>query len=210
MRLFLLITGVLLLAVSYGTYFYIPKTPSGDVVDRLRVENKALEAELLRFKNGIRDFSCSSFDSVAASVFSTYPWSVRNEITLNAGDDAGIREGRGVLEGCAVFVGTISQVFPKSSTAITIYDSRLEIPVFVGENRVSGLLRGGPQPIIDLLEKEVSFDDVVVIADKRFPYGLVAGKIGTIRSGSGGSVLKKADLVPSFSASELRDVRVIR
>lgn len=211
MRRYLLIGLIIFLAgATYLTNFFIKKERSFDENLRLKQENEALRAQIQQLKvNGQKSIVNGNF--IAARVFSTYPFNIKNQITINAGEKQGVKKMMTAVLGENILVGQVIEVFENSSVIRTIFDPNWQLPVRIGEKEVDGLFRGGSEPKVFLIDKEkpIQVNDIVYSASQEFPYGLKIGEIAEIKESAAG-VFKEAVLKMPFNVNELREINIIK
>jgi len=90
-RYFIILIVVLLTGTIYFTAFFIKKERSFDENLRLKQENEELRAQIQ--KSSILNPQSSILNSyLTARVFSTHPFNIKNQITVNAGKKQGIKK----------------------------------------------------------------------------------------------------------------------
>ena len=156
MKRFIILGLVVVLAsLTYFTNFFLKKERSLNEVLRLREENQELRAQIERslvLNLQSRD-SSNPARHLKARVFSNYPFNIKNQITVGAGEDRGITKLAAVTLGENILVGQVKDVFENSSVVETIFNPGFELPVRIGEQEVDGLLQGGSEPRVVLDEK---------------------------------------------------------
>lgn len=174
-------------------------------LDNLRNHNLELEAQLLNLKI---DNQKKQHGKVTAKVYSLYPFANRSELTINKGEDAGLKEGMAVVLENSILVGKIKVVYKNSSVVQTIFDKNFKIPVRIGEQETDAFYNGGFTAKLSLIDAKSSADenDFIIAADKELPYGLVLGKLKDV---SDNGPLKEAKLQPLYELKNLRNVVVI-
>ncbi|OGY97334.1 MAG: hypothetical protein A2128_00540 [Candidatus Liptonbacteria bacterium GWC1_60_9] len=181
----------------------------GAELEALRSENLSLRATLEARQELEALLPDLSKQGTSVGVFSSYPFNLRNVLTLSRGADAGIRSG-----GAAVFrgalVGRIAEVGPRTSIATTVYDPRFELPVRIGSSGVDALLTGGTSPKITLIAKDapVAAGDVATSADPSLPLGLAVGEVLEVVS-EPSAPFKEAALRFPYRIQALRFVSVL-
>ncbi len=211
MRRYVLIILIILLAgATYLTIFFISKQSSFDENLRLKRENENLRAEIQMLQSLMPRVQGINSSYLTAQVFSTYPFNVKSQITINAGENQGIKKMMAVTLGENLLLGLVSDVFANYSVVETIFDPNFQLPVRVGETQIDGLFQGGNEPKMTLIEKSklVKAGDVVYSASQEFPYGLKIGEINEIKESAAG-VFKEAVLKMPFNVNELREVNII-
>lgn len=213
-RYILLVFIVILLGAVYLTGFFIKKERSFTENLRLKQENQDLRAQIQRLTDSESpNENCGTAPSnekyLRAKVFSTHPFNIKNEITANAGEKQGVKLGAVATIGDNILVGQVIKVFDRASAIQTIFDPNLELPVRIGKGEINGMLQGGAEPKVILIEKPVGVGDVVYSASAEFPYGLKIGEIMQIKESAAG-IFKEASIKIPFTVSELRQVNIIR
>lgn len=202
-RYILLVFIVVLLGAVYLTGFFIKKERSFTENLRLKQENQDLRAQIQR----LTDSELPNEKYLRAKVFSTYPFNIKNEITVNAGEKQGVKLGAVATIGDNILVGQVIKVFDNASIIQTIFDPNLELPVRIGKEEINGMLQAGAEPKVILIEKPVEVGDVVYSAVAEFPYGLKIGEITQIKESAAG-VFKEASIKIPFTVSELREIKI--
>ncbi|MBI3638525.1 rod shape-determining protein MreC [Candidatus Wolfebacteria bacterium] len=205
---------VILVFLTYFTDFFISKKRSFDENLALKQENQELRAQIQ--KNSILNSGSGFLNSGAnknlkARVFSVYPFNIKNQLTIDVGESRGVKKSMAVTLGENILVGQTKEVFADSSVVQTIFDPKMQLSVRIGEGQVDGLLQGGNEPKIILVEKTkpISVGDFVFSANADIPYGLKVGEIYKINENSAG-VFKEIILNIPFSINELREVNVVK
>lgn len=157
----------------------------------LEIENQILRGQLTRFesvKDSLPDLGASV---ISAFAYSRFPFNFKNEITVAAGSDDGVRAGAGVLlarpgdhsqstvASNAILLGIVSSASAHSSVVMTIFDSRWKSEVRVGGSGTQALLAGGLEPKLSFIPKTASVapGDQIYSTDARFGYGLIVGEV---------------------------------
>ncbi len=193
---------IFLLFLTYLTSSFIKKEKDFNENIRLKQENQDLIAQIQK----IRLFKS---DNKTAKVFSTYPFNTKNQIVISAGKKNGAAEFSQVLMGENILVGRIIKVFDNYSVIQTIFDHDFRSPVRIGKEEIDGLLEGGNEPKITLIDKEknIEIGSVVYSAGKDFDYGLKIGEIKEIKKSSLGSFNEASIKIP-YNVNELREVMI--
>jgi len=177
---------------------------------RIRSENVALKAKLEEL-TGIDD-RLPSFDAnyKAAIVYSTYPFNIKHSLSINAGENSGIREGMAVVSAERIFLGQITKVFRNTSLVQTIFDQSLEMPVRMGKNAEDGVFLGGSVPTVGLIAKDapIQIGESIYTSGISLPLGIPIGRISAIES-VGYESFKKAEVELLYSLNDLREVLII-
>jgi len=208
-RYFLIAIIIAIVAATYLADFFIKKERSFDEVLRLKQENENLRAQiqLLKF-NGQNSIFNTNF--ITAKVFSTYPFNIKNKITINAGEKQGIKKSMVATVGENILLGQVTDVFENFSVIQTIFDPAWQLPVRIGKEEINGLFKAGNEPKVILIEKEkqIQTDDIVYSASQEFPYGLKIGEVAEIKETAAG-VFKEAVLKMPFNVGELREIKIL-
>ncbi len=211
MRRYLIITLVIfLIGVTYLTNFFIKKERSFDENLRLKQENENLRAQIQKFQIPISNYQLQQKNYLIAKVFSTYPFNIKNQVTINIGEKQGVKKMMTVTVGDNLLLGQVTEVFENYSVIQTIFDPNWQLSVRIGKEEINGLFQGGNEPKVVLIEKEkaIQIGDIVYSASQEFPYGLKIGEISEIKETVAG-VFKEAVLKIPFNINELREVNVI-
>lgn len=195
----------IILALLFIGGIFISKERRADELTLLREENAVLKSQLRNIE------SVSPAPSLAnAKVLSTYPLNVKNRITLNLGGYDGVKKGAVVTLQGRVLVGSVVDVFARTSTAKTVYDHKWQTPVRIGEEKIDGLLVGGAEPRVTLIQitKPVAPGDRIYSASKDIPYGIEIGVVRNTREDAGGA-FKTASIDLGFNINDLRTVSII-
>lgn len=208
-RYFLIAIIIAIVATTYLANFFIKKERSFDENLHLKQENENLKAQIQLLKvNGQKSEVNNNF--ITAKVFSTYPFNVKNTITINAGEKQGIKKSMVATVGENILLGQVTDVFENFSVIQTIFDPDWQLPVRIGKEEINGLFKGGNEPKVILIEKEkeIQINDIVYSASQEFPYGLKVGEVVEIKETVAG-VFKEAVLKMPFNVGELREVKII-
>lgn len=211
MRRYLIITLVIfLIGVTYLTNFFIKKERSFDENLRLKQENENLRAQIQKFQIPISNYQLQQKNYLIAKVFSTYPFNIKNQVTINIGEKQGVKKMMTVTVGDNLLLGQVVEVFENYSVIQTIFDPNWQLSVRIGKEEINGLFQGGNEQKVVLIEKEkaIQIGDIVYSASHEFPYGLKIGEISEIKETVAG-VFKEAVLKIPFNINELREVNVI-
>lgn len=201
---------IILAATVYFGGFFIKKEKAFDENLRLKQENEELRAQI--YKLQATDYGLRTADKkyLPVKVFSGYPFNIKNQITVNAGEKQGIKASAPAVLKENVLVGKVAEIFENHSVVKTIFDPEWELSVRIGEKETNGLFQGGAEPKVVLIDKEkpLQVGDVVYSASDDFPYGLKIGEVKEIRENSSG-VFKEAILEMPFNPAELREINLI-
>ena len=199
--------AVLIIVVVYFTGFFIKKERDFRENLLLKRENENLRGELQLAAAGIKE--AQKNDYLTAKVFSTYPFNFKNKITVNVGEKNGVKKSAVVAFGENIFIGQITDVGRDFSVARTVFDPNWQLPVRIGEEEINGLLQGGNEPRIVLVDNDefLKAGLVVYSAGEGISYGLKIGEIKEIGKDATG-VFKEAFLKIPFNVGDLREVNV--
>jgi len=202
---------ILLIGATYLTNFFISKQRSFDENSRLKIENENLKAQIEKSQILNLKSQISGNSYLTAKVFSTYPFNIKNQITVNAGENQEVKKMMTAAVGENILLGQVINVFQNYSVIRTIFDPNFQLPVRIGSQQVDALFQGGNEPRVSLIEKSkaIKTGDIVYSASQEFPYGLKLGEILEIRETSAG-VFKEATLKIPFNINELREANILR
>ncbi len=207
---------VILGAIFFGSTFprapfllvesWIYPTPLIEELAKTNLENQSLRAEISRLTLGLKP---SSEQLLKARIYSGHPFNDKSLIVLAKGASDGIGVGDIVLAARNIFLGQVVSVGDSWSEVRTVFDISKNIPVRIGINGVVALLIGGSAPIISMIDKSraVANHDLVYLASRDLPYGLVVGEIGNIKEPSIGA-FKQADVLLPYSLLSIEEVLV--
>ncbi|MFV2063227.1 MAG: rod shape-determining protein MreC [Chloroflexota bacterium] len=182
-------------------------------LEYLRDENKRL-ARQLKTKNQI------DHETVVGHVTQRLSTQFERLITLDVGEEAGVRSNAPVLSDGGALVGTVSEVGDGWSTVQLISDTRsLVVGLVVNRTRATGLATGrlaSPLAMGDTkVTDKVRVGDRVVTAGieiKRFkslyPKGLPVGRVLDVQL-EPGAMVQTALIEPSADLERIEDVLVI-
>ncbi|MBI5079431.1 rod shape-determining protein MreC [Candidatus Wolfebacteria bacterium] len=206
-RRLLLVLTVLAVIIVYFTGFFIKKDRDFRENLLLKRENENLRGELQLAAAGVKETGQKNY--LPAKVFSTYPFNFKNKITVNVGEKNGVKKSAVVVFGENILVGQIADVSRDFSVARTIFDPGWQLPVRIGKEEINGLLQGGNEPKIVLIENDKLLETGLVVysAGEGIPYGLKVGEIKEISKDAMG-VFKEAFLKMPFNVGDLREVNI--
>lgn len=209
-RYILAVLIVILIIVVFFTGFFIKKELFFDENIQLKKENENLKAELQGLK--IENFEAKILQDgfLTVKVFSTYPFNVKSQITVDAGKAQGVKSLMPALFGKNILLGQVVEVTENNSIIQTIFDPNWQLPVRIGEGGINGLLQGGNEPRITFIEKDkpISTGDFVYSAGRGFPLELKVGEISEIKESAPG-IFKEAVLVVPFNIGSLREIEIL-
>ncbi len=176
----------------------------------LRRENERLRAQVAELRNQPKAAEVAGRPSIEARVYSTYPWNNEDLLTVRAGSRDGIRVGMAVVTADHFLLGQVIEVMEYTSRVRTIFDSRFEFAVKIGEQGSDALLTGGRVPRLTLIEKKaaVASGEAVASAGVGFPLGTAAGAVRAVRR-SPTANFQEADLAVPYAAGDLDTVYVL-
>ncbi len=209
-RYFIILIVILLTGTIYFTAFFIKKERSFNENLRLKQENQELRAQAQKPQTINNQQSTTNDNNyLTAKVFSTHPFNIKNQITVNVGEKQRIKKLAPAVLKENILIGQVNEVFKNYSVVKTIFDSNFQLPVRIGKDEINALFQGGAEPKVVLIDKEkpVQAGDVVYSASAEFPYGLKIGEISEIKETSAG-VFKEAILKMPFNVNELREVNI--
>ncbi|MFA5098977.1 MAG: rod shape-determining protein MreC [Candidatus Paceibacterota bacterium] len=209
-RYILAVSGVILIIIIFFTGFFIKKERFFDENLQLKKENENLKAEVQKHQALSIKYQEPIDGYLTVKVFSTYPFNIKNQIAVNAGEAQGIKKSMPALFGKNILLGQVIEVSKNSSVIQTIFDPNWQLPVRIGEKQTNGLLQGGNEPKITFIEKDkpITVGDAVYSAKQGFPLGLKVGEISDIKESAPG-VFKEAVLTTPFNVSDLREVEIL-
>jgi rod shape-determining protein MreC len=209
-RYILLVLIVVIAGTAYFTDFFLKKERGASENILLKQQNEGLLAQIQTARIFGKDSEADDFSFVEAKVFSTYPFNIKNTITVSGGENKGIKKNMPALLGKNILIGRVSEVFEEYSVIQTVFDPSWQMSARIGELETDGLLEGGNEPKITLIEKNKPCEagDIVYSASKEFPYGLKIGEVLKVEDDSAG-VFKDAVLKIPFNVGELRTVNIL-
>ncbi len=147
-----------------------PAAQSGNS-GNLALENEKLKAELVRLENIKSQFPDRAPGFIGAMIYSRYPMNFKNELLINAGANDGVSANKAVVV-AGVLIGKVSEVFDSAALVQTVFDSRFQTAVRVGQGGAQALLKGGAMPKLSLipLDSGASAGDIVYSASPEFPH----------------------------------------
>ncbi|AKM78341.1 MAG: Cell shape-determining protein MreC [Candidatus Wolfebacteria bacterium GW2011_GWC2_46_275] len=174
----------------------------------LKLQNENLKAQLQRVQDvpdGGVIFDEHRSDRIAANVFSTYPFNMKDTISVDRGSSDGVANAMVATVADSILLGQVTGVREHSSVVRTIFDSHWQLPVRIGPDNINGLFEGGNDPKVVLVEKQIKVGDGVFSAAKEFPMGIKIGEIKEIKEEAGG-IFKEATIRTPYSIGEVRAI----
>lgn len=177
------LAGILLVVNPAGNFadFFSEKSDVNVNFGALLLENEKLKTEIIILRDVKSQLSDSLRDGIKAFVYSKYPFNLKSELLMNVGKNEGVDEGQAVIFRKNL-IGKIIKVSNDTSLAITIFDSRFQVAVRVGEKAVEALFVGGNKPKLTLIPKtaKIIAGDQIYSAGQGFSYGLPIGEVTEI------------------------------
>jgi rod shape-determining protein MreC len=170
-----------------------------------------LENIRLRQMLGLRERS--SYPSVPARIVGKTLQLMRNTITLDVGQDRGVREQMPIVTGLGL-VGKITAASGSYSVGQILFNRRMRVSAKIQRSRVDGIVEwdGGTTLTLKNVAKtlDVQPGDVVVTSDysSLYPEGI---RIGTVVSAAQipGSLFQRVEVAPSVDFATIEEVFVI-
>lgn len=211
MRRYIIIAITIALGVvTYTTPLFLKKERNGAEEDRLKVENRDLLARIDRMQIAYEEVTKERDELIVrGKIFSQYPFNTKNRITVSVGESEGVRLAQIATVGDNIVLGYVREVAPHTSVVETVFDPSLQLPVRIGIHEVDGMLQGGAEPKVVLIEKTkaIQVGDAIYGVANNMPYGLKIGEVGTIQDKTG-NVFNEAVIRFSYSINELREVGI--
>jgi cell shape-determining protein MreC len=141
-------------------------------------------------------------------IYSNYPFNDYGSIVLASGEKNGLKVGMPVLVSSTTILGVITKVNQNTALVMTIFNSQWKSSIFLGEQKINGLLEGGINPEINYVDKNASTSPNLVVynADSRFPLNLIFGQTGQFETKN---IWQKAPLNFFYDLASLREVFVL-
>lgn len=174
----------------------------------LKLQNENLKAQLQRAQDmpeGVAVVDAHRSGRLEANVFSTYPFNMKDTISIDRGSDDGVSAAMVATVADSILLGQVISVDGHSSVIRTIFDSHWQLPVRIGPDNINGLFEGGNDPKVVLVEKSIKVGDGVFSAAKEFPMGIKIGEIKDIKEEAGG-IFKEATIRTPYSIGDVRMV----
>lgn len=179
-------------------------------INNLQTENLSLKSRLAVLDDIKNQLPTWSPQYVRAMVYSRYPFNLKNELLIDIGREDGIDPGEPVFFD-EVLIGRVDKVFVNTSLVKTVFDAKWQSAVRIGSRGFEGLLVGGNDPRITLIDKkaEISAADPIYNAHKDFPYGAPVAEIKQIEPSSD-QLFKEATLHFPYQMNDIRTVLVLK
>ena len=164
----------------------------------LKEENKRLK-EILELEEK------TDYSYYFTYVLSSSPFNIQNLLIIDAGKNQKIEPRMPVLWGKDILIGYIKETSSKSSEVLTIFDSNMKLPVWIGNERIPAILQGGSRPFLDLIAKDASLE----LEESIYTNGnFFIGKIEEFKKEPSGA-FKQAFIKLPYRPSMIRDVLVV-
>lgn len=175
---------------------------------KMEVENQGLKNELETIK--ARTALSSDFSYKEFSIYSAYPFNDRRLIVIDGGSNHGLKPEMPVLAAEGVLLGKIKSVKSFQSVVQTVFDPDWRLSVAIGNESEQGLLKGGSEPILELIFKEavLKTGDRVLNTSPEYPLHLLIGSLISIKSDQNNLWLSAGLAVP-YDLENLRTVLVV-
>jgi rod shape-determining protein MreC len=177
-----------------------------------RLREARLENDRLRAMLGLREEA--PLDLVAADVVSKHLLLMRNTVTLNAGEAAGVAVDMPVI-GVEGLVGKVIDTSPDFSIAQMLYNKDFRSSARVQRTRVDGILAwegGSEMQLRNVLKTlDVRDGDVVITSEYSnvFPEGITIGTVSGVTQ-SAGSLFHDITVSPAVDFATLEHVFVVK
>ncbi len=176
----------------------------------LALENESLKAELAKLRALKKENSLSPKNFLQASVYSNYPFNLKSELLADKGRKDGVKIGQPVIvlsSSEKVIVGKVKEIFENNSIIQTVFDSRSQISVRIGESGVNSLLKGGNNPKLTLIPKDAKIGegDAVYSVSPDYPFGIAVGLAKNIHLSSD-QFFSEADLETAYNPNDFQSV----
>ncbi len=182
---------------------------SEEAINSQVLENAVLKSELAKLEEIKKQSGEWPSKYLKASVYSRYPFNLKNEFLINIGANLGLKGGEAVLVG-KVLVGQVDKVFENTALVRTVFDERWKEAVRIGGGGIDALLEGGNTPKATLIVKDakISEGDVVYNASPEFPYYLPIAEVKEIKI-SKDQIFKEAVLGFGYDLGQIRVVLIL-
>ena len=223
----LIVLGAFLLLFEPSTGWQVHRFLSSPALQEttghsLVLENTALKTELAKLRDLQNQLPRLRGEYLAAFIYSSYPFNLRKEILVSVGRNEGVIEGQAVVipastmslsatDGDVIFFGKVEKVFEDTALVQTIFDSRFELAIRIGDSGVDALLIGGNKPKLTLIPRKsaVANGDAVYSAGVQAPYGVALGEVKDVRP-SADNLFNEATLSFPYDTNVLHAVLILR
>jgi len=189
-----------------------------DENDHLRSENirlKDLEAENVTLRDLLKfTRNTPNYVTLAADVIGRDPSPYLSSITINVGDDQGLKPGMPVITGGSALVGRVREVNPRTSKVQLLQDMNSAVNTLIQSSRANGLVKGQPDGSLVMdyipLEEKVAVGDIVLTSGLGgdLPRSLVVGQVTDVTKRDI-DLFQSATLRPEADLDRLEVVLVI-
>ncbi len=189
--------------------FLAPATWQNKDAAVLSLENESLKAELAKLRV-LKKESPPSGNFLQASIYSNYPFNLKSELLSDKGKKDGVKAGQPVFvlySSKKVLIGKIKEVFENNSLIQTIFDSRFQTSVRIGDYGANSLLKGGNNPKLTLIPKDAKIGegDAVYSVSSDYPFGMAVGLARNIHLSSD-QFFSEADLETVYNPNDFQSV----
>jgi rod shape-determining protein MreC len=179
-------------------------------LEQVRLSEDAAQARRLQTLLAFKEQFISK--TVAAQVIGTSGSDLSRIVTIDKGENAGIRRDMAVITADGV-VGKVLLVSPNLAQVLLISDQSSGVGAILDKSRLQGVLRGTPNGEV-VLERVMSDEQVqpgesVLTSggDQIFPKGLPVGTVAKV--GSGKDLFLSIRIKPAANLSKLEEVLVL-
>lgn len=169
----------------------------------------ALKSQLARHE--VAQYQLPDFPkkTMLVEVYSRYPFGLKSEFLVNAGEKDGVRTGQPALFR-GVFVGVVTKIFDRAAIVEALFDARAKYAVRIGKKGVDALLEGGTTPHLTLIANDAEIEPGASIysAAPSIPYGLPIGEVKDVRAGRNGLFQEAAVTMP-YRIGEIRVLEIM-
>ena len=146
-----------------------------------------------------------------AGVYSRYPFNERDFIFLNKGSENGVALSSPVVGERGELLGRVKEVTRTRSKVETFWSPTWKSAVYVGEQKIKAVLRGGEVPVLEFLPKNsgIKAGDFIYNASPDFPLYAPIGVISEV-AGSDQNPWLNAELNTSIEPAALREAWVLK
>jgi len=180
-------------------------------LNNAQLENQSLRAQLISAESRPGIVKEEKQKYLQAPIYSVYPLNDSGQLIVAAGSAEAVSVGMVVVARPGIFLGEVTEVYEHQSKIRTLYDPDWELSARIGEGKIDSLFVGGRQPRLTLIsrKKPITSGQEVILANKKYPYGLLLGFTGAVSSGSQ-SLFDEATLEAPYTFSELQEVFIIQ
>lgn len=178
----------------------------------VRLMQDAAQARRLQTLLAFKEQYIAQGDTVAAQVIGSGASDMSRIITIDKGENAGIKTDMAVITADGI-VGKVLMTYPSISQVLLISDQTSGVGAILEKTRTQGVLRGSPNGEV-MLEKVMSDEQVDVGetvltsgGDRIFPKGLPVGTVS--RVGNGKDLFLNIKIKPAADLSKLEEVLVV-